>query len=353
MVFILAEGVNHKGKLDLAYKLIDIAVEAKADAIKFQSFNQEYLIYSNVSNSQYKLENANKDETQFNMIKKLELSYDDLKKIFKRCIEKGIMFVSSPFDIESVDFLENIGVSIFKVGSSELTNYLLLKRIAQTGKKIILSTGMSTLEEVKKSVNFIKKQGNSNIVLLHCVSSYPTQKEDLNLKCINTLKTELNLDVGFSDHTTDFNTSIYSIAAGSTYIEKHFTINKDMYCSNHSSSLIPEELTEFVKQLRDFEIIMGDGIKICKKNEENTRKDTRKSLQYNKNLKKGHILKQDDIIALRPYNGICVSKYESLLGKKLINDTKKKSLIKWTDFDSSKKINYNNNKGFSYYTYPC
>jgi N,N'-diacetyllegionaminate synthase len=355
MVFILAEaGVNHNGSLELAYKLIDIAVESKADAIKFQTFKTESLVSYDAPKAIYQIQTNNKKETQFEMIKKLELSYDDFKKIFKRCKEKGITFVSSPFDIESVDFLANIGVSMFKVGSGELTNYLLLKRIAEKGKKIILSTGMSTLEEVKKSVNFIKKHGNSNIVLLHCVSSYPTRKEDLNLKCINTLKTELNLEVGFSDHTTDFNASIYSIAAGATYIEKHFTIDKNMEGPDHISSLNPEELNEFVKQLRDLEIIMGDGIKICKNNEENTRKVARKSLQYNKNLKKGHILKQDDLIALRPYNGICVSKYESLLGKKLINNVEEKSLIKWEDLDSSNKINNNiNNKGFSYYSYPC
>ena len=272
MVYILAEaGVNHNGSLELAYKLIDIAKDANADAIKFQTFKTENVIRKDAEKASYQKETTDKNESQFDMVKKLELSFDDFKKIYKRCKEKDIEFVSSPFDIESVDFLDDLGVNMFKVGSGEITNFLLLKRIAEKGKKIILSTGMSSLEEVNNSINFIKKNGNCEIILLHCVSCYPTADHDLNLNAINTMKTEFNLNVGFSDHTVDFKASLYSVGLGASYIEKHFTIDKNMDGPDHRVSLNPSELKEFVKLIREYKIMMGDGIKICKNAELNTR----------------------------------------------------------------------------------
>lgn len=328
MVFILAEaGVNHNGSLKLAYKLIDIAKDAKADAIKFQTFKTEYGIRKDAEKATYQKETTDKNESQFDMVKKLELSFDDFKKIYKRCNEKDIEFVSSPFDIESVDFLDELGVNMFKVGSGEITNFLLLKRIAEKGKKIILSTGMSSLEEVDNSINFIKKNGNCEIILLHCVSCYPTAHKDLNLKCIKTMKEKLNLEIGFSDHTEDYKASLYSVCMGATYIEKHFTIDKNMEGPDHKASLNPTELKEFIKSIRDCEVMLGDGIKICKNAELNTKSVARKSLCYKKNLKKGHIIKYDDIIALRPNDGICVSHFEDYVGKTISVDVCKYSKV--------------------------
>jgi N,N'-diacetyllegionaminate synthase len=333
MVYIIAEaGVNHNGSLELAYELIDIAVEAKADAIKFQTFNSEKLALGTAEKAEYQKETTGEKESQLDMLKKLELSYDEFGLISKRCDEMGIEFISTPFDLDSVDFLDELGVTTFKVGSGDLTNFLLLKKIAEKNKKIILSTGMSSMDEVKKSVNFIKKHSSNELVVLHCVSCYPTNKEDLNLNCIKTLKNELNIPIGFSDHTKDEIASLYSVCVGATYIEKHFTINKNMEGPDHRASLNPEELNNFVEKIRECEIILGNGNKNCTKNEEKNKKVVRRSLFFSKDLKKGDIITENDLIALRPYNGICVSKFGEILGKELIQDVKMNSYVKYISF---------------------
>lgn len=332
MTFILAEaGVNHNGKLELAYKLIDIAVEAKADAIKFQTFKTEDLVSKDAIKAEYQNNNTDPNESQYNMLKKLELSYTDFEKIYIRCLEKNIEFISSPFDIDSVDFLNNLGVKTFKVGSGELTNYLLLKRIAETGKKIILSTGMCNLEEVENSINYIRKINDSKIILLHCVSCYPTKYEDLNLKCIQTMREKFNIDVGFSDHTQDYKASLYSVALGANYIEKHFTIDKTMDGPDHKASLNPIELKNFIHKIKECNVMLGDGIKKCKDSEKNTKTVARKSLYYRNNLESGHVIKYDDLLALRPYDGICVSKITNIIGKSLIKNVERGESLQLED----------------------
>lgn len=336
MTTIIAEaGVNHNGILENAFKLIDIAKDCNVDIIKFQTFKTENVISKNAKKADYQLKTTGEDENQFEMVKKLELSYDDFKKIYERCKEKNIKFMSTPFDLESVDFLDKLGVDCFKVGSGELTNYILLKKIAETGKKIILSTGMSDLEEVENSVSFIKSISNSELVLLHCVSCYPTNINDLNLKSIVTMKEKFNIEIGFSDHTQGFDASIYSVALGATYIEKHFTIDNNMFGPDHKASLNPSDLKDFVNKIRRCEVMLGDGIKKCKDAEKNTRSVARRSLCFNKNLKKGHIVTLKDLSSLRPYNGICVSKYANYLGLMLKEDVKKNDFLNEKHFISN------------------
>ena len=329
MVYIIAEaGVNHNGSLELAYQLIDIAVKSKADAIKFQTFNSNKLVSGKAEKAEYQKETTGKNETQLEMLKKLELSYDNFRLISKKCKEVGIEFISTPFDLDSVDFLDSLGVTTFKVGSGDLTNFLLLKKIAEKNKKIILSTGMSSMDEVKKSVEFIKHYSSNELIVLHCVSCYPTNKEDLNLNCIKTMKNELNIPIGFSDHTKDEIASLYAVCSGAEYIEKHFTIDKNMEGPDHRASLNPEELNNFVKKIRDCEAMLGNGNKKCTENEEKNKKVVRRSLFFSKDLKKGDIITENDLIALRPYNGICVSKFGEILGKELIQDVKMNSYVK-------------------------
>jgi N,N'-diacetyllegionaminate synthase len=329
MVYILAEaGVNHNGILDLALKMVDIAANSGANAIKFQTFNSNKLSSKNAKKAKYQKKNLNSnDDSQLEMLKKLELSYEDFRLVFNRCQEKNIDFISTPFDLDSVDFLDNLGVEIYKIGSGDLTNYLLLKKVASKSKKIILSTGMGSMDEVIDSVNFIKKKGCNDIVVLHCVSCYPTAHKDLNLKCITTMKEKLNLEIGFSDHTEDYKASLYSICLGATYIEKHFTIDKNMEGPDHKASLNPEELNEFVSLIRECEIIMSDGIKLCKDSELNTKSVARRSLYFNRDMKAGEIIEEKDLIALRPNDGICVSNFEKFIGKIILVDVCKYSKV--------------------------
>lgn len=318
MVFIIAEaGVNHNGSLDLAFKLIEVAKQSGADAIKFQTFKSEKVISKYAEKAEYQKETTGENESQLEMVKKLELSYNDFIKIKKRCEELNIMFISTPFDLDSVDFLNDLNVDIIKIGSGDVTNHLMLKRIAKTGKKVILSTGMSNMEEVKNSVNCLIKNGCSNLSILHCVSCYPTNHDDLNLKCIKSLHDQFKIPIGFSDHTTGFKASVYSVCLGAEIIEKHFTLDKNMVGPDHRASLNPEELEKFISEIRECEVMMGDGIKRCRPNEEKVRDVARRSLFVNKDLKPGDILKEEDLIPLRPYDGICVSKYENYIGKEI------------------------------------
>ena len=323
MVYIIAEaGVNHNGKLELALQLVDIAKKSGADAIKFQTFKANKLASKEADKAKYQKETTDSNESQVDMLKKLELSYDEFKQVKNYCLEKEIEFISTPFDLESADFLNELNVNTYKIGSGDLTNYPLLKKVAKTGKKMILSTGMSNMDEVENSVKYVLKNGCSDLVVLHCISNYPTKNEDLNLNAIKTMKNKLslikeNIEIGFSDHTEGLDASIYSVCTGATYVEKHFTINKEMEGPDHRASLNPDELNLFVKKIRDIEIILGDGIKKYKESESENRKIVRRSLAFNLNLKKGTILDYKHLTTLRPNTHICGSKLEDFIGKSL------------------------------------
>ena len=323
MVYIIAEaGVNHNGKLDLALKLVDIAKESGSDAIKFQTFKANKLASKEADKAQYQKETTDSKESQVEMLKKLELSYDEFRQVKEYCIKKEVEFISTPFDLESADFLNELNVNTYKIGSGDLTNYPLLRKVAKTGKKMILSTGMSNMDEVEDSVKYVLKNGCKELVVLHCISNYPTKNEDLNLFAIKTMKDKLStiksdIEIGFSDHTQGIDASVYSVCTGATYIEKHFTIDKNMEGPDHRASLSPEELNLFVKKIREVEIILGNGVKKFRKSETENRKIVRRSLAYNSNIKKGTILEYDHLTTLRPNTYICGSRLEEFIGKTL------------------------------------
>ena len=332
MCYIIAEiGVNHNGKEDLAYQLIDIAKNAGADAVKFQTFKSDLLVIKNTKTAEYQKINSG-ENNQYNMLKKLELSQSAFKRIKQYCDDINIEFISTPFDCQSVDLLENIGVNIYKIGSGDLTNYQLLKKVASKHKQIILSTGMSNMAEVINAVEFIKKQGNSDLVLLHCISAYPTKLEETNLKAIQTMQIEFkNIPIGFSDHTHGDLASVIAVSLGATHIEKHFTLDCNMSGPDHKASLNPKQLFKFIQQIRETEIMLGHGIKQCMPCELPNKNIARRSIAVNKNMDKNSILHESDIICLRPNTGICSTNYFNIIGTQINTKKLKYEILDKTD----------------------
>ena len=327
--FIIAEaGVNHNGKLSLAKKLIDIAKEAGVDAIKFQTFKTEGVMIENVPMAEYQKKNIGKKETQFQMIKKLELSYDDFISLKKYCDKKRIIFLSTPHSEDAINFLEKL-VLAYKIGSGDLTNLPFLEKIAGKKKPIILSTGMATLSEVKEAVGTIKKAGNNKIILLHCTTNYPCPLEEVNLKAMLTLKKEFNLPVGYSDHTLGVMVPIMAVALGAKVLEKHFTLDKNLPGPDHKASLEPGELKEMVKVIRDTERALGSGIKKPTKSEEKIKKVVRKSVIAKINIPRGAEIKKDMLIIKRPGTGIEPKYLDKVLGRVAKKNIKKDELIIW------------------------
>ncbi|WAM37241.1 N-acetylneuraminate synthase [Caldicellulosiruptor acetigenus] len=328
--FIIAEaGVNHNGDINIAKKLIDVAFEAGADAIKFQTFKSENLVTKDAPKAPYQ-ESLTWYGTQFEMLKKLELSYDDYKILKRYCDEKGIIFISTPFDFESVDLLEKLDVPLYKVSSGDLTNLPLLKYIARFNKPVIISTGMANLGEVEMAVNTIKKCGNGNIALLHCTSSYPTDYGDVNLTAMLTLKNAFKLPVGYSDHTTGIEVAIAAVAMGAVIIEKHFTLDKNLKGPDHRFSLTPDELKAFIKSIRNVEMALGDGIKRCLESEKENKFFSRKSIVAKRTIKKGERIEADMVDFKRPEKGLPPTMLEYILGKRAVCDIEKDTFI---DFD--------------------
>ncbi len=332
-VFIIAEaGINHNGSLGLAKKLIDAAVESGADAVKFQTFKAENLVTEKVEMAEYQKKNTGKQESQLDMLKGLELSYDELKELKDHCDKKGIVFFSTPHTEDAIDFLEDL-MPVFKIGSGDLNNLPYLEKIAKKQKPIILSTGMGTLEEVKEAVNIIKKH-NDQLILLHCTTNYPCPKQDVNLKVLETLKKETGCIIGYSDHTEGIEIPIMANLLGATVIEKHFTLDKNMEGPDHPASLDPAELKEMVSAIRGgrkMEVpdeIMGDGVKKPTKEEKETAKVTRKSIVAKVDIPKGKIIEKGMIIIKRPGTGIPPEKIEEIVGKRAKKGIKKDSLVK-------------------------
>lgn len=319
-VFIIAEaGVNHNGDIEIAKKLIDAACIAKVDAVKFQTFKAENLVTTYAEKAKYQKETTG-DGNQFEMLKKLELSYKDHFILKKYCENKGIMFMSTPFDFESVDLLEKLDVSLYKISSGDLTNIPFLKYIAKANKPMIVSTGMSNLQEVGSAVRAIKDNGNNKISLLHCTSNYPTAYEDVNLNAMITLKNEFKLPVGYSDHTKGIEIPIAAVAMGARIIEKHFTLDKNMEGPDHKASLTPQELNQMVFSIRNIEKALGTGIKECNKAEENTKKIARKSIVASKGIKGGEIITYSNIAFKRPGGGLEPYFVDKVIGKVAVHD---------------------------------
>ena len=327
--FIVAEaGVNHNGDVELAKKLIDVAKDAGADAVKFQTFKAENVVVEDAQKAEYQKETTG-EGTQYEMIKSLELSEEDFEGLADYAKKKDILFLSSPFDKESVGLLYELDIPAFKVGSGEITNFPLLRYIAKKGKPIILSTGMSSLGEVEEALNVIRSEGAEDVVLLHCVSNYPAMIEDVNLRALETLKQAFKIPVGFSDHTLGTTASIAAVALGACVIEKHFTLDRDLPGPDHKASLEPDELKEMVKAIRDVEKALGDGIKRPTKEEEEIKKVARRSIVAKKDIPEGTILTEDMLDAKRPGTGIPPKYWDSVVGERAKVGIEGDRIITW------------------------
>lgn len=311
--FIIAEaGVNHNGSLELAKKLIDAAVLAGADAVKFQTFKTEDQVSKIAPKAQYQKENTDSEESQFDMIKKLELSYDDFRELQNYCSNKNIVFLSTPFELESVEFLAALNLPYFKIPSGEITNLPYLRKIASYGRKIILSTGMADLKEIEDALAVLK---GCEVSLLHCTTEYPCPYEDVNLKAMQTLKDHFGLKVGYSDHTSGIEVAIAAVAMGAKIIEKHFTLDKKMQGPDHKASLEPQELKQMVNAIRNVEKAMGTGEKTPSKSEIKNITIARKSIVAKTKIQKGETFTEKNITTKRPATGISPMKWDEIIGQ--------------------------------------
>jgi N-acetylneuraminate synthase/N,N'-diacetyllegionaminate synthase len=314
--FIIAEaGVNHNGDIKLAKKLIDIARDAGADAVKFQSFKAENVVTQKAQKAKYQKQTTGSSESQYEMIKKLELSGADFKKLALYARKRDIMFLSTPFDKESVDLLDKLGVPAFKVASGEITNFPLLRYIAKKGKPVILSTGMSTLEEIDEALQVIRSEGVKDIILLHCVTAYPAKVEDMNLRAMETLKSTFKLPVGLSDHTIGITVPIAAVALGAAVIEKHFTLDKNLPGPDHRASLEPEELKGMIKAVRETEKALGNGKKKPTVEEEEIKKVVRRSIVARVDIPKGTVVTEEMLAIKRAGTGIEPKYLDKVVGK--------------------------------------
>ena len=332
-VFIIAEaGVNHNSSLDLAYQLIDVAKDAGADAVKFQTFKAENVVSRLADKAEYQKKTTGSDKSQLEMIRKLELSFDDFIKLKKYCDKKGIMFLSTPFDHQSIDFLYNL-VDIYKIPSGEIINGPYLKHIAAKNKSIIMSAGMANLGEVEEAINTIREvNSKAKISLLHCTTNYPTPYEEVNLKAMQTLAAAFKLPVGYSDHTLGIEVPVAAVAMGAKIIEKHFTLDKNLQGPDHKASLEPDELKEMVRAIKNIEVALGNGIKKPDKSEIEIMKVARRSLIATRDVRVGEIIKESDIAIKRPGTGILPKFKEIVIGMKLINDIRQDEPFRWENF---------------------
>lgn len=325
--FIIAEaGVNHNGDIKLAKKLIEVAKKAGADAVKFQTFKAESIVVKDAQKAEYQKETTG-EGSQYEMIKSLELSKEEFGELAEYARKKDIMFLSSPFDKESVDLLHELDVPAFKIGSGEITNFPLLRYVAKKGKPIILSTGMATLGEVEEALNVIRSEGVEDVILLHCVSNYPAKIEEINLRAMRTLKCAFKLPVGFSDHTLGITVPIAAVALGACVIEKHFTLDRNLPGPDHRASLKPNELKEMVKAIREVERALGDGIKRPTADEEEVKKVVRRSIVAKVDIPEGVIIMEDMLDIKRPGIGIEPKYMKTIIDRKARKEIKKDELI--------------------------
>ena len=329
-VFVIAEaGINHNGSIELAKKLIDVAVKAGADAVKFQTFRAESIISKFAPKANYQKETTDLKESQLDMVKKLELSYDDFEELYNYCKEKGIIFMSTPFDIESARFLKDLGLEILKIPSGEITNYLLLREIGSYGMEVILSTGMADLGEIEDALDVLIEAGTprEKITILHCNTEYPTPYKDVNLKAMLTIKEAFKVKVGYSDHTLGIEIPIAAIALGAEVIEKHFTLDKKLPGPDHQASLEPEELKKMIEAIRNVEKALGTGIKKPSDSERKNLPIVRKSIVAKRNIKKGEMFSEENLTVKRPGTGISPMRWNEVIGKRASRDFEKDEVI--------------------------
>ena len=327
-VYIIAEaGDNHNGDFNTALKLVDVAKRAGADCVKFQTFVTEEIISKYAEMAEYQKKNAGKEESQFEMVKRLELSFDEFRKIKEYCDRVGIQFLSTPFDLKSVDFLNELGVPFFKIPSGEITNYPYLIKIAHTGKPVVMSTGMCEPDEILAAINVLEKNGSGEITLLHCNTEYPTPLKDVNLYAMRTMKKMFGKKVGYSDHTKGIEVPVAAVALGACVIEKHFTLDKNMPGPDHKASLEPDELGRMVKNIRNIEIALGDGVKRVSESERKNIAIARKSIVARRNIQEGEILTEENLAVKRPGTGINPMQWMEVLGTRAVRDFKEDELI--------------------------
>jgi N,N'-diacetyllegionaminate synthase len=327
-VFIIAEaGVNHNGNLENAKKLIIEAKKAGADAVKFQTFKSEKVISKFAQKAEYQKVATGSNETQLDMVKKLELTYDAFGDLKKLCDELGIIFMSTPFDLDSIDYLNGLNMNIFKIPSGEIINLTYLIKIGGLRKKVFLSTGMSTLSEVEKAIKVLRENGSHDITVLHCTTEYPAPFEDVNLNAMKTIQSEFCVPVGYSDHTMGFEIAIAAVAMGATVIEKHFTLDRNMEGPDHKASLEPNELKAMVTAIRNVEVAIGDGEKKPTEAEKKNMAIVRKSIIAQKDIKKGDLLTEENLTVKRPGNGISPMKWFEVIGQKAPRNFKEDELI--------------------------
>ena len=329
---IIAEaGVNHNGSIENAFKLIDAAVDAKVDYIKFQTFKAEKLVAKSAKKADYQIQNTgNANDSQFEMLKKLELSHKDHQVLIDYCKTKGIKFFSTAFDLDSLDYLKEIGLSLVKIPSGEITNLPYLRKSAQLFRKIIISTGMCTMGDIEAAMEVFLKHGinKQDITILHCNTEYPTPMHDVNLKAMLAIQKHFGTEIGYSDHTLGIEVPIAAVALGACTIEKHFTLDKTMEGPDHAASLEPQELKEMVAAIRNIEeAVSGNGMKEPSDSERKNIEIARKSLVASIEIKKGDILTEKNITVKRPGNGISPMKWDEVLGTVAKRDFNEDDLI--------------------------
>jgi len=330
--FIIAEaGVNHNGHLGRARQLIRVAAEAGADAVKFQSFKAERVAHQEAPKAPYQLRHTARTESQLEMLKRLELSPRAHQELKKCCRTYGILFLSTPFDEESADLLDGLGVPLFKIPSGEITNWLLIEHIARKGKPILLSTGMSYLQEVKEAVREIRRVNRRGIVALHCTSVYPAAPQDVHLRAMITMAQTLKLPVGYSDHTPGIEVSLAAVALGACVIEKHFTLSKNLPGPDHKASLEPHELKALIRGIRTVEASLGKTVKEPVKAEWENRRIARRSLAAAQTIAAGVRLDRSLLTALRPASGIAPTLLEKVIGRTTARTLAARHIVTWKD----------------------
>ncbi len=337
-VIIIAEaGVNHNGDIQLAKKLIDSAVDAGADYVKFQTFKADKLVSRDAKKASYQNKNINDgDDSQYNMLKKLELSHENHLELMSYCSERKIEFFSTAFDVEGVNYLNDLGISFFKIPSGEITNYPYLKAVALCGKPVIMSTGMCSEAEIRDAMNVLIAFGlkKEMISILHCNTEYPTPMKDVNLRAMMAIQNNFDVQVGYSDHTLGIEVPIAAVALGAKIIEKHFTLDRTLPGPDHVASLEPNELKEMVKAIRNIELALsGNGEKKPSESETKNIAIARKSIHLSKDLLKGHIITDADIVSLRPGDGISPMEWEIIVGKILKENKKEHDKLLFSDLE--------------------
>jgi N,N'-diacetyllegionaminate synthase len=329
-VIIIAEaGVNHNGSIELAKQLVDKAAETGADYVKFQTFIAEKIISRHAPKATYQIENTQSTESQLDMVKKLELSEKDHWLLQEYCLQKGIGFLSTPFDFKSVELIKRMGITIGKIPSGEIVNLPYLREMARNFPDLIVSTGMASMEEVVNAVNILVENGASKgrITILHCNTEYPTPMKDVNLRAMITMRDELGIKIGYSDHTLGIEIPIAAVTLGATVIEKHFTLNKQMKGPDHAASLDPEELSSMVAAIRNIEVALGDGIKKPSESEIKNIGIVRKSIVAGRNISKGEVLSEDNLEVKRPGTGLSPMEWDRVIGTAASRDFQQDEII--------------------------